>query len=40
MKFFASREGAPLDQCLDKLRECNYYVAVIGHRYGIPVSNI
>src|SRR6266403_1402429 len=34
MKFFGSREGEPLDQCLTKLRECNYFVAIIGHRYG------
>jgi GTPase SAR1 family protein len=34
MKFFGSKEGEPLDQCLAKIRECNYYAAIIGHRYG------
>jgi len=34
MRFFGSREGDPLKECIDKLRECNYYLAVIGHRYG------
>lgn len=34
MKFFGSKEGEPLDQCLAKLRECNYYVGAIGFRYG------
>ena len=34
MKFFGSREGEPLEQCLEKLRQCNYYVGIIGHRYG------
>ena len=34
MKFFGSKEGEPLDQCLGKLRECNYYVGIIGFRYG------
>ena len=34
MKFFGSKEGEPLEQCLSKLRQCNYYVGIIGHRYG------
>lgn len=34
MKFFGSKEGDPLELCLQKLRQCNYYVAAIGHRYG------
>ncbi len=34
MKFFGSKEGEPLDQCLKKLRECNYYLGIIGFRYG------
>ncbi len=32
MKFFGSKEGDPLEQCLRKLQACNYYVAVIGYR--------
>ena len=34
MRFFGSKEGEPLDQCLSKVRESNYYVGIIGHRYG------
>ncbi len=34
MKFFGSREGDPLEQCFEKLRQCNYYVTIVGHRYG------
>jgi len=34
MRFFGSKEGEPLGQCLTKLRQCNYYIGIIGHRYG------
>ena len=34
MKFFGSKEGDPLEQCLSKVRDCNYYVCFVGHRYG------
>lgn len=34
MKFFGSREGDPLDLCLEKLRKCNYYIGIVGNRYG------
>jgi GTPase SAR1 family protein len=34
MRFFGSKEGDPLEQCLSKLRQCNYYMGIIGHRYG------
>lgn len=34
MKFFGSKEGDPLDECLSKVRQCNYYIGIIGHRYG------
>ncbi len=34
MKFFGSKEGDPLDTCLSKVRQCNYYIGIIGHRYG------
>src|SRR5689334_11450773 len=34
MKYFGSKEGEPLEQCLEKLRECNYYIGIIGNRYG------
>lgn len=34
MSFFGSKEGDPLEECLRKVRECNYYVGIIGHRYG------
>ena len=34
MRYFGSREGDPLTQCLEKLRGCNYYISIIGYRYG------
>jgi len=34
MRFFGSKEGEPLEYCLSKLRPCNYYIGIIGHRYG------
>lgn len=34
MRFFGSNEGDCLVVCLEKLRQCNYYVAIVGHRYG------
>ena len=35
MKFFGSKEGEPLEHALDKLRQCNYYIGIVGHRYGV-----
>jgi hypothetical protein len=34
MPYFGSREGDPIEQCLAKLKKCNYYIGIIGHRYG------
>jgi hypothetical protein len=34
MRFFGSKEGEPLELCLNKLLQCNYYIGIIGHRYG------
>ena len=34
MRFFGSQEGEPLEQCLEKVRGCNYYIGIVGHRYG------
>jgi hypothetical protein len=34
MRFFGSKEGEPLAYCLEKLRQSNYYIGIIGHRYG------
>lgn len=34
MKYFGSKEGDPLDACLSKVDQCNYYIGIIGHRYG------
>jgi energy-coupling factor transporter ATP-binding protein EcfA2 len=34
MRFFGSQEGEPLEQCLAKVKETNYYIGIIGHRYG------
>jgi Domain of unknown function (DUF4062) len=37
MRYFAAREGAPVDYCRRRVRECEIYVAVIGFRYGSQV---
>jgi len=34
MRLFAAREGAPVEYCRRRVRECEFYVAVIGFRYG------
>jgi len=34
MRHFAAREGAPVEYCRHRVRECEFYVAVIGFRYG------
>src|SRR5579862_2413158 len=34
MRYFAAREGAPVDYCRQRVRECEVYIAVIGFRYG------
>src|SRR5260370_27930473 len=34
MKYFGSSEGEPLELCLQKLRQYNYYIGIIGHRCG------
>jgi len=34
MRHFAAREGAPVEYCRQRVRECEFYVAVIGFRYG------
>jgi len=34
MKYFGSKEGEPLEYCLEQLRKCNFYIGIIGHRYG------
>jgi hypothetical protein len=34
MRHFAAREGAPVEYCRQRVCECEFYVAVIGFRYG------
>jgi tetratricopeptide (TPR) repeat protein len=34
MRHFAAREGVPVEYCRQRVRECEFYVAVIGFRYG------
>jgi len=34
MRHFAARDGAPVEYCRQRVRECELYVAVIGFRYG------
>jgi hypothetical protein len=34
MKDFGARTDAPYQVCLDKMRECDIFVAIIGHNYG------
>jgi Domain of unknown function (DUF4062)/Tetratricopeptide repeat/NB-ARC domain len=34
MRHFAAREGAPVEYCRQRVRECEFYIAVIGFRYG------
>ena len=34
MRYFAARDGKPIDYCRQRVRECEVYIAVIGFRYG------
>ena len=34
MRHFAAREGAPVEYCRQRVRECEFYIAVVGFRYG------
>lgn len=34
MRYFGSKEGDPLEYCLEQLRKCNFYIGIVGHRYG------
>ncbi len=37
MRYFAARDGRPADYCLQRVRDCEIYVAVVGFRYGSVV---
>ena len=37
MRYFAARDGRPADYCLQRVSECEIYVAVVGFRYGSVV---
>jgi hypothetical protein len=34
MRYFAARDGKPIDYCQQRVRECEIFVAVVGFRYG------
>src|ERR1700679_858556 len=42
MRYFTARDGAPVDYCCQRVRECEIYIALIGFRYGslIPGTEV
>src|SRR5262245_38280722 len=34
MGYFAARDGQPADYCQQRVRDCEFYLAVVGFRYG------
>ena len=39
MEYFGSDHRAPIDVCIQNLRECSIYIGVVGFRYGSEVPN-
>ena len=39
MKYFTARDEQPAQYCVERVRECEVYVGVVGLRYGSPVRD-